>query len=65
MGVDIRRSLENSTFNSIIKGTPPAEDIVTGFEGQSDVEIRQYFHQFLAAKGTMGKITRIWFAVLD
>lgn len=48
-----------------VKGIPPAEDIVTGFQGQSDAEIRQYFHQFLAEKGTMGKITRIWFAVLD
>lgn len=48
-----------------VKGTPPAEDIMTGFEGQNETQIRQSFHQFLAQRGTMGKITRVWFAVLD
>lgn len=48
-----------------VKGTPLAEDILTGFEGKTDAELRQYFHRFLAERGTMGKITRIWFAVLD
>lgn len=48
-----------------VKGTPPAEDLVTGFKDQSEAQIRQYFHRFLAQKGTMGKITRVWFAVLD
>ena len=48
-----------------VRGTPPAQDINTGFENKSDAEIRRHFHAFLAENGTKGWITTRWFAILD
>ena len=43
----------------------PIEDFETGFLGQTDDELRQYYRRFLAERGDMGTIGENWMAVLD